>query len=280
MTYPDINPEKIKTIIREASEKYIIPRFQSLKDHEIDTKTGPEDLVTAADIETEIALTDIFKKEFPGCEVMGEEAVSRGDMSIKSVFENEPKMLWVIDPVDGTWNFAHGSPVFACMVALRYKGDTVMSWIYNVMQDKFAFAEKGQGATYAGKILNINRPAKPLEEIHGYLSHIFAPKDVKAVWAHKAQHIATAGALRCAAHSYMRLARGLIDFHITTKEKPWDHLAGDLLIREAGGIVKTWDGEPYHPTHYREGLLSTFSQDQWDILYDHFIKDVIDMRGL
>ena len=84
----DISPEKIETIIRETSAKYIIPRFQTLKDHEVDTKTGPEDLVTAADIETEIALTEIFEKELPGSVVMGEEAVSRGEMAIETVFEN------------------------------------------------------------------------------------------------------------------------------------------------------------------------------------------------
>ncbi len=278
MTYTNVDPQKIETIIRDVSARYIIPRFQTLTADQIDTKSGPDDLVTAADIETEAALIKIFEKEFPGCVVLGEEGVSRGDIDMDATFQNEPDMLWVIDPVDGTWNFAHGSPIFACMVALRCKGETVMSWIYNVMKDEFAYAEKGQGATYAAQKLALPSQEKTLEEIHGYLSHVYAPKPVKKIWAHKAQHIATAGSLRCAAHSYMRLARGLIDFHVTTKTKPWDHLAGDLLIRESGGNVKTWDGEAYSPLHFRQGLLSTSNDKIWHNLHDHFLKDVLDLR--
>lgn len=278
MTDYNIDPRRIEQIIRDASATYIIPRFQKLGDSEIDTKSGPQDLVTAADIETEIALTKIFKEEFPGCEVMGEEAVSRGEMTIEGTFGNEPDMLWVVDPVDGTWNFAHGSPVFACMVALRCHGETQASWIYNVMSDEFATAVKGEGATYAGQKLNMNRARKPLGETHGYITNSFAPDEVKKVWAQKSQHVATVGSLRSSAQAYIRLARGIVDFHITTREKPWDHLAGDLLIREAGGTVQNWEGQPYHPLQYEEGLLSTFSEEQWDDLHGHFIEDVLELR--
>ena len=278
MTNQHVDPKHIEDIIRQASATYIIPRFQKLGDGEVDTKSGPQDLVTAADIETETALTEIFKKEFPGCKVMGEEAVSRGEMTIDNTFTNEPDMLWVVDPVDGTWNFAHGSPVFACMVALRCHGETQASWIYNVMSDEFATAVKGEGATYAGQKLNMHKARKPLGETHGYITDTFAPEDIQKAWAQKSQNVATVGSLRSSAQAYIRLARGIVDFHITTREKPWDHLAGDLLIREAGGTVKTWDREPYHPLQHEEGILSTFSEEQWEDLHANFIEDVLELR--
>ena len=274
----NISPGKIETIIRETSAKYIIPRFQSLKDHEINTKSGPEDLVTAADIETEIALTDIFQKEFPGCAVMGEESVSRGDISIEETFANDPEMLWVIDPVDGTWNFAHGSPIFACMIALPYKGETVMSWIYNVMKDEFAYAEKGQGAFYAGEKVSVSNP-KPVEECHGFAGRYYAPKAYKQIWQEKEQLVATVGGIRCAAHSYLRIARGIVDFHVYATTKPWDHLAGELLVKEAGGVVKTWDGKPYDPTDLNGGLLIAPNEGSWQDLHDLFLTEVLELRN-
>lgn len=276
MTY-QIDPAKIETIIRETSAKYILPRFQKLKDEDIQTKAGPEDLVTAADIETEIALTEIFEKEFPGCVVMGEEAVSRGDVSIEKTFADDPDLLWVIDPVDGTWNFAHGLPIFACMIALQYKGETIMSWIYNVTKDEFAFAEKGQGATYAGEKVSVSSP-KPVEDFHGFAGRVYAPKAYRQIWQEKEQLVATVGGIRCAAHSYMRIARGVVDFHVYTKTKPWDHMAGDLLTREAGGIVKTWDGKPYAPEKMDEGLLIAPNEDSWDELHDMFLKEVLELK--
>ena len=272
-----IDPKKIETIIRDVSAKHIIPRFQSLKEEEIDTKTGPEDLVTAADIETEYALTEIFQKEFPECVVMGEEAVSRGEVSIEDTFDQKPDLLWVIDPVDGTFNFAHGIPIFACMVALQYKGETIMSWIYNVMKDEFAYAEKGQGATYNHQPISVSAP-KPTEDFHGFAGRIYAAKSIRKIWQEKEQYVATVGGIRCAAHSYMRIARGVVDFHVYTKNKPWDHLAGELLIRESGGVIKTWAGEKYNPRDCESGLLIAPNETSWNELHDLFIKDVMELR--
>ena len=90
--------------------------------------------------------------------------------------------------------------------------------------------------------------------------------------------MATVGGIRCAAHSYMRIARGVVDFHIYTKMKPWDHLAGDLLVREAGGVVKTWNSESYDPNRGEEGLLIAPNEQSWNELYDMFLLDVIELK--
>ncbi|MCB9964221.1 MAG: inositol monophosphatase [Rhodospirillales bacterium] len=269
-----VSPYQIEQIIRELSAEHIIPRFRHLREEEIMTKSSPTDLVTAADIEMEEALIPILADQIPGSFVLGEEMVSRGAVDLDRVIASPPEYLWVVDPVDGTWNFAHGSEIFACMVALLYRGEPVMSWIYNVMKDEFAVAEKGQGASYAGHPLR-TAPAKPLESLHGYVGRYYAPKEIRKIWEEKEQHVATVGGIKCVAHSYLRIARGVVDFHIYAQTKPWDHLAGDLLVREAGGAVKRWNGSPYHISDGQKGLLIASGEEVWENIQQLFLRELL-----
>lgn len=272
----NISPERIETILQEAAATHILPRFKSLKNHEISEKTGPQDLVTAADIETEAMLTDILTDEFPGSIVMGEEAVSRGEMDVAKIFADPPELLWVVDPVDGTWNFANGIETFASMLALQYKGETVMSWIYNVMKDEFAFAEKGQGAAYAGEAIR-SASHKLLAQSQGYASGYHTPKEIVAHWNRKEKEVDTIKSVRCVAHTYIRLASGQMDFYLCSHAQPWDHLAGVLLLSEAGGIARRWDKAPYAPgTMDGIGLLLASNEQSWSDLHDLFLKDMGD----
>lgn len=273
-----IQPDKIEQIIRECAETYIMPRWKKLHDHEINTKTGPNDLVTAADIETEAALTAYFRKEFPGCAVIGEEAVSREEVDMDALLATPPELMWVIDPVDGTWNFASGSEIFACMVAAVYKGETIMSWIYDVPKGRMATAVKGAGATFNGAETRTS-PRFELDELHGYAGRMFAPKHIRQIWEGKEQDVATLGGIRCAGHSYLRLARGLVDFHIYTKIKPWDHLPGALLVREAGGCVYSWDRSPYGLVNTGPGLLIAANEPAWANVHRFFLEPTLEQMN-
>ncbi len=272
--YHNLSTKRIDDIIREVSAKEILPRWKQLQDHEIKTKTGPSDLVTDADIQAEKALTEIFEKEFPGCVVIGEEAVSRGDVDMQSILKDPPEVLFIIDPMDGTWNFAHGSEVFACMVACLYKGETVMSWIYDITKDTSAIAEKGQGSFYGDEKLKA-RPTKLRSEIDGYIGLSFIPELIRPQIEENIQKVNSVTTLRCAGHEYLRLARGKMDFAIFSRTEPWDHMAGILLLQEAGGVSQRYDEAPYQLTSRRQVLLNASTPEVWDDMHDLFIHPVL-----
>ena len=276
--HPNLNIQYIQKIIEDVAAQEIIPRWKQLKDHEIQTKTGPSDLVTDADIEAERSLTAIFKQQFPGCGVIGEEAVSRGEINLQVMIQNPPDLLFVIDPVDGTWNFAHDSETFACMVACLYKGETVMSWIYDVPQKTFATAEKGKGAFYGATQLKSSAP-KLRAEIEGYIGMGYLPRLIRSDIEGKIKEVNNVSTLRCAGHEYLNLARGKADFAIFSRTEPWDHLAGMLLLEEAGGVSRRYDDQPYKIKDRRQVLLNASSEVVWDDMHDLFIQPVMDKVG-
>ncbi len=126
-----VQSEHVEEILQSCADKYILPRFKSLEAHEIRTKSSPEDLVTDADIETEEELIRLLPKLIPGSVVIGEEGVSK-DETLLNALKDDEKVIWVVDPVDGTRNFTKGDNYFCTMVALVSKGETVQSWIYDV----------------------------------------------------------------------------------------------------------------------------------------------------
>ena len=138
---PQVDPDKIAQIIREVAAEKITPRFRQLEKHEISTKSGPTDLVTIADLEAEEDLTRIFKDILPGSHVIGEEAVSKGSVDLSAI-GTEEGYVWVIDPVDGTLNFAEGNEKFGTIVTLVKNGVTVQGWILDVPKDRIAIAEQ------------------------------------------------------------------------------------------------------------------------------------------
>ena len=173
-----INPEQVADIIKDVAATIIMPRFQNLSDDEIKSKTGPTDLVTIADLESEEALTKHFKDILPGSYVVGEEAVSKNEIST-SILATENDPVWVIDPVDGTNNFATGNPTFGVIVTLVQGGQTVQGWIYDVPGDRTAITERGSGVEINGarKIYPAND--KPLKESKGFISRKFLPKQMR-----------------------------------------------------------------------------------------------------
>src|SRR3989339_1797476 len=153
----EVNHIEIQQIIAEAAATHILPRYESLKEHEIIAKSGKQDLVTIADIETEKALTGFLLNKYPGSIVIGEESVASGTADIADLSRSEG-MIWVIDPVDGTYNFVNGSKDFAVMLACIIDGETRYGWIYDVMGNEFGFAAKGEGAWYKGRKAQVSEP--------------------------------------------------------------------------------------------------------------------------
>lgn len=263
----NMNPDKIAEIIKGVALSKIVPRFQALQDHEISTKSGPSDLVTIADLESEIELTRIFKDILPGSYVVGEEAVSKNEMDM-SILGTESDPIWVIDPVDGTHNFAHGVPRYATIIALVKGGETVQSWIYDIPNDRLAVAEQGAGVELSGQRITYPQMDKSLNETRGFISRKFLPEklreELKNVLDQEFGNIET---YLCCAHEYLDILAGESYFSMYSRIRPWDHLAGAMMMEEAGGFVRKWDKSLYRPGDERGGVICTPNEAVWDEIY-------------
>jgi len=271
------DPNKIADIIRDVSAEIIEPRFQNLSAKDIHTKSSPTDLVTIADIEAEENLTKILLDILPGSIVLGEEAVSRNEISLDILPDqalgkiNEP--IWIIDPVDGTGNFARGDQKFGLILSLVYKGKTVQGWIYDIPERRMAVCEQGSGVEVNGMRKTYATPISPLKETRGFVSHRYFP-DAMRDRAKEIlnEHFGKTNPYMCCAHEYLTILEGGAFFSLYTRIKPWDHAAGVLMLTEAGGYVRKWDGSEYHAQDHSGVLLCASSPEAWNEIYEIILK--------
>lgn len=270
-----IDPDKVSRYIREVALDKITPRFQTLLESEIHTKTGPTDLVTIADLEAEIDLTRIFKDLIPGSYVLGEEAVSEERTEI-SLLGDKEGYVWVIDPVDGTLNFASGNEQFGTIVALAHGGEIIQSWILDIPQDRMAIAEKGSGVELSGLRVTYPKMNKPLKEARGFIAKKFLPKPMKEGLGDVFEtEFGKVESCHCCAHDYLTILSGDAYFAMYSRIRPWDHQAGGLMMREAGGFIKKWDGSDYQAKDLRGGLLCAPDQDVWNEIHELLLEKFI-----
>ena len=275
----NIDHDKISDIIREVAADKIEPRFRQLAKDEIKSKTSPTDLVTIADIEAEIELTRILKDILPGSQVVGEEAVSNGDV-LRDVLGTHEGPVWVVDPVDGTNNFAHGNPIFGTMVALVDKGERVASWIYQIPSKRMVTAQKGGGVRIGGQPLpDIQRPLPNADfsTLHAFISRKFVPPKMRPFVDEKIKLLADATTYMCCAWEYVQVLEGDAAFSVYKRIEPWDHLAGVLLLEEAGFYIRKWDGTPYLASDLAGGLVNASSEEIWRKAHKHFVEDPLRM---
>jgi fructose-1,6-bisphosphatase/inositol monophosphatase family enzyme len=271
----DINPDQIANILVECADKYILPRYKKLENHEVLTKTSPTDLVTQADIDVEAHLERVLPDLLPGSIVVGEEGVSRGDAFI-DVLGDDTQKIWVVDPVDGTSNFVHHKREFGVMLALVVGGQTVASWIYDVLGEKCAISQRGAGAYFGGEKMQVAANIRAPADMIGYLNARFFPKEHKPHIKEVVSQFKSCKSLYCAAHQYLNIGQGKAHFSVSNHIKSWDHLAGALLIEEAGGYLAKWDGAPYMPRDHHCGLLVSTSKENWAMLHDEFLKEILE----
>lgn len=158
--------ERVSSLLREVAMAEILPRFRKLAAGDISEKQ-PGQLVTIADIESERVLTAELARLLPGSVVVGEEGVAAEPERLDLIGGDGP--IWVVDPVDGTQNFADGKAIFATMVALLIDRRAVASWIYEPVADRMARAELGSGAFIDNDRLHVATPV-PLDKMRGRLS--------------------------------------------------------------------------------------------------------------
>ncbi|MFM8607813.1 MAG: inositol monophosphatase family protein [Hyphomicrobiales bacterium] len=256
--------------LREAARAEIMPRFRSLNADQIRQKSSALDLVTDADEAAERFITTRLKALFPQCAVIGEESTEK-DRSLLSKI-NEPDLLFILDPVDGTANFASGLPLFGVMAAVLAKGEIIGGLIYDPLGEDWALALRGEGAWFQaldGKTrdMKVAQPV-PLNQMVGGVSWGYVDEPLRSTLTKNMSKVAAGVALRCAAHEYRLMASGHTHFTFYNKLMPWDHAPGWLIHKEAGGYSALLDGTSYRPDIHKGGLLCAPDQASWQVLHD------------
>jgi fructose-1,6-bisphosphatase/inositol monophosphatase family enzyme len=251
--------QAVCALLRATAEKIILPRYQALASHEIEEKS-PGDLVTIADKESEAMLSDGLKALLPEAAIIGEEACA-ADAALLSTLGQQ--LAWIIDPIDGTHNFAHGKPPFAIMIALVEAGEAKASWIYDPLTKRLCTAFRGVGAFINGEQLTAQASGAALP-VAG-ISTLFMDPLVRETFLSRATgQMTLADIPRCAGEQYPRIALGGNDLALFERTLPWDHVPGVLFLEEAGGKAARLDGSPYRFWEHGTGLLAAGSPKMWD----------------
>jgi fructose-1,6-bisphosphatase/inositol monophosphatase family enzyme len=255
-------------IVRRAAKAEIMPRFRALSLSDVSAKSRPDDLVTAADVAAEAMITRALRTAFPEALVVGEEAIS-ADPGLLDGLADAP-LAFVIDPVDGTWNYAHGLAVFGVILAVTRFGRPVFGLIYDPVVDDWVIAGE-RGAATMERPFGVPRPlqvsmGKSIDALSGYVPlHLFTG-DKRQKLAATLPGFARTANLRCSAHEYRMIAQGHVDFLLTESLNPWDHAAGALICERAGAHVEMLDGGAYSAARHTGHLLVAPDRATWNRL--------------
>jgi fructose-1,6-bisphosphatase/inositol monophosphatase family enzyme len=260
MTFP-LDTDRVSAIIAQCAQTHVVPRFRALAAHDVKTKTSADDLVTQADLEMEKALEAALLSAFPGTRFLGEEGVAAGTVTLDLLADPDAG-VWVVDPIDGTWNFVHGDEKFGTLVAFVKGGRTLAGWIYDIPRRAMTLAQAGRGVFRDGARFGLSKTTTAAQAL-GAVNPNYFPPDIAQPLDSALNAAGKRVVLRCAAHEYLDFIEGRIDFSLHHRANPWDHLAGALAVTELGGIVRTWSGAPYVPSA-PEHLLIASNAPLWE----------------
>lgn len=236
-------------LVRQVGREEIMPRFRRLDEGTTRAKSAPDDLVTLADLAAENALREGIRRILPDAHIVGEEDASENPAILAGL--GSAPISAVIDPIDGTWNYAHGIAVFGTILAILCRGETVWGLLYDPVIDDWVRARKGGGAWYGragadARRLEFDGPVSEAAVCFLPLN-LFEARRRAALAAAMAEGRRTLS-LRCSCHEYRTLLTGGAASILNAGAKPWDHAAGVLAVCEAGGIAEAPDGSPYAPS--------------------------------
>lgn len=251
----------VHAIMLDAAARAVLPHYQRLAASEI-TDKAVDDAVTIADTESEAILAEALARLLPEAAIVGEEAAYADPTLLDRLGD---ALCWIIDPIDGTNNYAAGRPPFGILIALAQAGETIAGWILDPLTGRFCTAERGQGAHINGETVRTRTSGEtpPIAAI----SLLFADAARReALTTHIAPHYRMVDIPRCAAEQYPRLVLGINDVSIFERTLAWDHAAGVLFLNEAGGHAARVDGSPYRVDDARKGMIAAASPALWDEL--------------
>jgi myo-inositol-1(or 4)-monophosphatase len=238
----------INFAIRVAQDAGRLLRDRLHTDFDIAHK-GAINIVTEVDLASEKLIRDAISTYYPRHEILGEEG---------GLTKSRSDYRWVVDPLDGTTNYAHGYPIFCVSIALEHQGETVLGVVYDPMRDELFAAERGGGA-----VLN-NRPihVSGINDLGNALLSTGFPYDIKTSsftnLDHWANFAMSAQALRrdgSAALDLCYVACGRFDGFWELNLSAWDTAAGTLIVSEAGGRVTDFGGDEF--SNYEPQVLAS-----------------------
>jgi fructose-1,6-bisphosphatase/inositol monophosphatase family enzyme len=268
------DPEDVSRLIAEVAAAEIMPRFHKLEPGHVIEKVAGE-LVTIADRAAEERLTKVLRGMLPGSLVVGEEAVAADPGELDRLTGEQP--VWIIDPIDGTTNFVEGRNDFGVMVCLAHKGQLIAGWIHRPVTGVTAMAEAGGGAWMDGARVRLGEPPQTAAEMTGtLLVGTFGDRRYNSRMQQRRNLVQAVRSSHSAAIEYWRLLLGDLQFSVFTRLLPWDHAAGVLLHREAGGHSGYLDlGDAYVPSDMqRPGMLLAPTRSAWQTLHATLLGDV------
>lgn len=225
-----------------------ITRFFN-KDFTVSNKEGVNNLVTEADHAAEKAIMAVIKNHFPEHQILAEET---GEIIQDSNYK------WIIDPIDGTVNFAHGIPLNCVSIGIEKDNNIVLAAVYNPHMNEFFFAEKGQGAFLNDKPIQVSAQTAAINAClvtgfpYTYINMPNGPLEIFDRFIRKGVPVRRLGS---AAIDLCWVAAGRFDGFYEHKLEPWDSAAGYLIVEEAGGKVTDFDGNLF--SVYQHRILAT-----------------------
>jgi myo-inositol-1(or 4)-monophosphatase len=247
-----------QTLLRaaDAGAKEMVRFFNG--QFSISNKEGINNLVTEADHAAEKAIFDVIQSDFPDHGILSEEA---------GAIVQDTRYKWIIDPIDGTVNFAHGIPLCCVSIALEHEGSVIMGAVYNPFLHELFFAQKGWGASLNDKKIQVstqkNVGASCLVTGFPY-TYLDMPNGPLTIFEKLIRKGIPVRRLGSAAMDLCWVAAGRFDGFYEHKLQAWDSAAGWLIVEEAGGRVTDFNGQPYSP--YQPHLLATNGHIHEDLL--------------
>ena len=254
-------PDAIASVLREAAAEAVMPRFRHLSKDDIEEKS-PGDLVTVADREAEAIIARGLAAIRPDARFVGEEACAHDPLLLRDL---DRGAVWIVDPIDGTGNYAAGRRPFALMAALVENGETIASCILDPVDDRLAAAERGAGAYIDWVKIAAHMGSPGLSALSGIISSFARPLPFQSrVVALAASVCDAAETRRCAGNEYPLVATGARHFALYWRTLVWDHAPGVLLVQEAGGMAARLSGAHYRPADPGGAILIARTAGIWD----------------
>ena len=251
-----------QTLLQATDAAGVVIKEYFDKQFTISNKEGINNLVTEVDHKSEAIIIDIIKSNFPNHFILSEEV---GEIAQDSEYK------WIIDPIDGTVNYANGIPICCVSIGIEKNGKMIMGAVYNPFINEFFFAEKGLGATMNDKKITVTDRGDVVKSclVTGFpYTYLDAPNGPLQVFEKFIRKGIPVRRLGSAAIDLCWVAAGRFDGFYEHKLSAWDSAAGFIIVEEAGGKVTDLKGDYYNP--YQPGIIASNGK-----IHDELVRIVI-----